>query len=109
MYDRTAGLRRIRGKISVVSNPATEMSESMPTVLSIRDPKSGALIAEERILPDEDKDSALARIYQKTLGPDAPEQAVITKSIWLDDRSWAAELLRDWGDLSSQSSAQVSR
>jgi len=69
----------------------------MVKVLTIRDPKTGALIAEEQIQPKEDKNSALARIYRKTLGPDAPELMVITKSIWLDDREWAAELERDWG------------
>jgi hypothetical protein len=69
----------------------------MVKILTIRDPKTGALIAEEQIQPKEDKDSALARIYRKTLGPDAPELKVITKSVWLDDREWAAELARDWG------------
>ena len=59
----------------------------MVKVLTIRDPKTGALIAEEQIQPKEDKDSALARIYRKTLGPDAPELMVITKSIWLDDEN----------------------
>ena len=34
-------------------------------VLTIRDPKTGALIAEEQIQPKEDRDSALARIYRK--------------------------------------------
>ena len=68
----------------------------MVKVLTIRDPKTGALIAEEQIQPTEDKDSALTRIYRKTLGPDAPELMVITKAIWLDDREWAAELARDW-------------
>jgi hypothetical protein len=69
----------------------------MIKVLTIRDPKTGALIAEEQIQPREDKDSALARIYRKTLGPDAPELMIISKSVWLDDRKWAAELSRDWG------------
>jgi hypothetical protein len=69
----------------------------MAKVLTIRDPKNGALIAEEEIQPKEDDDSALARVYRKTLGPDAPEFIVITKSTWLDDREWAAELKRDWG------------
>jgi hypothetical protein len=69
----------------------------MVKVLTIRDPKTGALVAEEQIQPKEDKDSALARIYRKTLGPDAPELMVLTKSIWLDDREWAAELAKDWG------------
>jgi hypothetical protein len=69
----------------------------MVKVLTIRDPKTGALIAEEQIQPNEDKDSALARIYRKAFGSDAPEFMVITKAIWLDDRDWAAELVRDWG------------
>ena len=68
----------------------------MVKVLTIRDPKTGALIAEEQIQPTEDKDSALTRIYRKSVGPDAPEFMVITKAIWLDDREWAAELAKDW-------------
>jgi hypothetical protein len=68
----------------------------MVKVLTIRDPKSGALIAEEQIQPNEDKDLALTRIYRKTLGPDAPELMMITKAVWLDDREWAAELAKDW-------------
>jgi len=68
----------------------------MVKVLTIRDPKTGVLIAEEQIQPKEDRDSALARIYRKTLGPDAPELMVVTRSIWLDDRDWAAELAREW-------------
>ena len=54
------------------------------------------MIAEEQLQPKEDKDSALARVYRKTLGPAAPEFTVKTHSIWLDDREWAAELGRDW-------------
>ena len=68
----------------------------MVKVLTIRDPKTGALIAEEQIQPKEDKDSALARIYRKTLGPDAPELTVIRKSIWLDD--FVLALLGSKGD-----------
>jgi hypothetical protein len=68
----------------------------MVKVLTIRDPKTGALIAEEQIQPTEDKDSALTRIYRKTLGSDAPEFMVITNAIWLDDREWAAELAKEW-------------
>ena len=67
----------------------------MIKVLTIRDPKTGALIAEEQIQPTEDKDSALTRIYRKTLGLDAPEFMVITKAIWLDDLEWSAELAKD--------------
>jgi hypothetical protein len=69
----------------------------MVKVLTIRDPRTGTLIAEEPIQPKENEDSALARIYRKTLGPDAPEFMVITRSVWLDDREWAAELARDRG------------
>lgn len=70
----------------------------MIKVLTIRDPKTGALIIEEQIQPHEARDAALARIYRKTLGPEAPEFMVMTKSIWPDDRDWAAELGKDWGD-----------
>jgi hypothetical protein len=69
----------------------------MMKVLTIRDPKTGTLIAEEPLQPKEDEDSALTRIYRKSLGPDAPEFMVMTGSVWLDDRDWAAELARDWG------------
>ena len=68
----------------------------MVKVLTIRDPRTGTLIAEEPIRPKEDEDSALARIYRKTLGPDASEFMVITRSVWLDDRKWAAERAREW-------------
>src|SRR5436190_2206002 len=71
----------------------------MVKVLTIRDPKTGTLIAEEPIRPDEDEDSALARMYRKTLGPDAPEFRVITPSVWHDEpslvrRSWPRSELR---------------
>jgi hypothetical protein len=69
----------------------------MVEVLTIRDPKTGTLIAEEPLQPEEDENSALTRIYRKTLGPDAPEFMVITRSVWLDDREWASEPARDWG------------
>jgi hypothetical protein len=69
----------------------------MVKLLTIRDPKTGALIAEEQIQPKEDKDSALARIYRKTLGLNAPELEVVTKSIWLNDQECSAELATDWG------------
>jgi hypothetical protein len=69
----------------------------MAKVLTIRDPKTGALIAEEWLRPDEEKDSALVRVFRKTLGPNAPEPMVLTRSIWLDDQKWAAELAKDWG------------
>jgi hypothetical protein len=55
------------------------------------------LIAEEEIQPKEDEDSALAKVYRKTLGPEAPEFMVITRSIWREDQERAAELERDWG------------
>ena len=68
----------------------------MVKVLTIRDPKTGALIAEEQIQPTENKDSALTRIYRKSVGPEAPEFMIVTKAIWLDDREWAAEKTGDW-------------
>jgi hypothetical protein len=68
----------------------------MVKVLTIRDPKTGALIAEEQIQATEDKDSALTRIYRKSVGPEAPEFMVVTKAIWLDDREWAADIAGDW-------------
>jgi hypothetical protein len=68
----------------------------MVKVLTIRDPKTGALIAEEQIQPTENRDTALTRIYRKSVGPDAPEIMVVTKAIWLDDREWAADIARDW-------------
>ncbi len=43
--------------------------------------------------------AAVARIHRKSLGSDAPEFLVVAKSVWLDDRDWAAEPRRDWGDL----------
>ena len=69
----------------------------MVKVLTIRDPQSGTLIAEEPIQSKEDEDSALARLYRKALGPDAPEFMVITRSVWLDDREWAGDLAKNWG------------
>jgi hypothetical protein len=69
----------------------------MVKVITIRDPKTGTLIAEEPIQPKEDEDSALARIYRKTLGPGAPEFIVMSRSVWLDDREWAAEVAKNWG------------
>lgn len=69
----------------------------MVKVVTIRDPKTGNLIAEEPLQPKEDADSAVARIYRKSLGPDAPEFMVMSPSVWLDDREWAAELARDRG------------
>ena len=69
----------------------------MEKVLTIRDPRTGTLIAEEPIPPKEDEDSALARVYRKTLGPDAPEFMVMTRSVWPDDRKSCKEPDRDWG------------
>jgi hypothetical protein len=69
----------------------------MAKVLTIRDPRTGALIAEEQLRPEEDKKTAVARVYRKALGPDAPELTVLSESIWLDDRQWAEELEKDWG------------
>ena len=78
----------------------------MITVLTIRDPKTGALIAEEQIQPKEDKNIALARIYRKSLGPGAPEIMVISDSIWLEDKKWAADLGEEWGDFGLASLAR---
>ena len=69
----------------------------MAKVLTIRDPKTGYLIAEEWLRPEEETEVAVARVFRKTLGPDAPEQKVISESIFLRDRDWAEELARDWG------------
>jgi len=68
----------------------------MVRVLTIRDPKTGVLIAEEQLPPGEEKDSALVRVYRKTLGPDAPELRVLTSTTWLEDREWDARLGRMW-------------
>ena len=66
----------------------------MAKVLTIRDPETGYLLAEEWLPPEEEKEAAVARMFRKTLGPDAPEQMVITKSIFLHDRDWAEELAK---------------
>jgi hypothetical protein len=68
----------------------------MVKVLTIRDPRTGALIAEEQIPPGEENDSALVRVYRKTLGSGAPELTVLTSTTWLDDREWDAKLGRMW-------------
>lgn len=72
----------------------------MVRVLTIRNPKTGALIAEEQIEPHEDRDKALLRVYRKTLGPDAPELMVLSKTAanWVEDPEGAVELAREWGD-----------
>lgn len=75
---------------------AKEGDRTMIKILTIRDPKTGTLIAEERIEPDEDRDAALARIARKALAPDGPELMVTTRSIWLDDRERAVALASDW-------------
>jgi hypothetical protein len=72
----------------------------MAKVLTIRDPKTGYLIAEEWLRPREDKDAALVRVYRKTLGPEAPEHVILTHAIWLDDQAWAADIAKDWGSFS---------
>ncbi len=68
----------------------------MSEVLTIRDPHTGALLAEEKLAPDEKEDSAIARVYRKFLGPNAPEQVVLTRSVWMGDTEWAEELSRNW-------------
>ena len=72
----------------------------MVRVLTIRNPKTGALIAEEQIGPQDDRDEALLRVYRKTLGPDAPELMVLSKTVanWVEDPDGAVELAREWGD-----------
>jgi hypothetical protein len=67
----------------------------MAKVLTIRDPKTGYLIAEEWLRPEEETEAAVARVFRKTLGPDAPEQ-MINRSVSLMDREWAADIARDW-------------
>ncbi|MGP0069891.1 MAG: hypothetical protein ACLQGP_40600 [Isosphaeraceae bacterium] len=67
----------------------------MVKVLTIRDPKTGVLIAKDRLRPKEDTETAVARVFRETLGPDAPEQ-MVNRSVSLMDREWAAELARDW-------------
>ena len=52
----------------------------MSKVLTIRDPSTGTLIAEGLLESKEDKNSALARLYRKVLGPEAPEQVVLSSS-----------------------------
>jgi hypothetical protein len=68
----------------------------MVKVLTIRDPKTGKLIAEQQIAPTEDEDVAVARLYRKTLDSGAPEYQVQSKSVWQEDRDWAAELARNF-------------
>ncbi len=40
----------------------------------------------------------MTRISRKSLGTDAPEFMVVARSVSFDDRDWAAEPRRDWGD-----------
>jgi hypothetical protein len=72
----------------------------MVRVLTIRNPKTGALIAEEQIGPQDDRDKAVVRLFQKTLGPDAPELMLLSKTAanWVEDPEGAVELAREWGD-----------
>jgi hypothetical protein len=51
-------------------------------VLTIRDAKTGALIAQEQLRPKDDKDSVLTRIYRKAVGPEGPEFAILSRSRW---------------------------
>ena len=71
----------------------------MAKVLTIRDPETGHLIAEEWLRPEEDTEAAVARVFRKTLGSDAPEQ-MVNRSISLRDPKWAADRARDWGSFS---------
>ena len=68
----------------------------MAKVLTIRDPQTGHLLAEEWLQPAEETEAAVARIFRKTLGPDAPEQ-MVNRNVALMDPEWAAEHARDWG------------
>jgi hypothetical protein len=68
----------------------------MAKVLTIRDPKTGDLIAKERLQPEEEPEAAVARIFRKTLGPHAPEQ-MVNRNVAIMDPEWAAEHARDWG------------
>ncbi len=68
----------------------------MAKVLTIRDPKTGHLLAEEWLRPEEDTEAAVARVFRKTLGPDAPEQ-MVNRNVALMDPEWAADHARDWG------------
>lgn len=71
----------------------------MAKVLTIRDPRTGHLIAEEWLPPEEDTEAAVARVFRKTLGPDAPEQ-MVNRSVSFSDPKWAADRARDWGSFS---------
>jgi hypothetical protein len=68
----------------------------MAKVLTIRDPKTGNLIAKEWLRSEEDTETAVARVFRKFLGRKAPEQMVITKSIFLRDQKRAEEHAGDW-------------
>ena len=57
----------------------------MAKVLTIRDPQTGYLIAEEWLGPEEDTEAAVARVFRKTLGSDASEQ-MVNRSVSLMDR-----------------------
>ena len=69
----------------------------MAKVLTIRDPKTGNLIAKEWLHPGEEPEAVVARVFRKALGSKAPELMVITKSVFLSDQKWAEEVARDWG------------
>ena len=71
----------------------------MAKVLTIRDPQTGYLIAEEWLRPEEETEEAVARVFRKTLGPDAPEQMVNSR-VSLMDPKWSADHARDWGNFS---------
>jgi hypothetical protein len=68
----------------------------MAKVLTIRDPDTGHLLAEEWLRPEEDTEAAVARVFRKTLGPDAPEQ-MVNRNVAVMDPEWSAEHARDWG------------
>jgi hypothetical protein len=68
----------------------------MAKVLTIRDPRTGHLLAKERLRPEEETEAAVARVFRKTLGPDAPEQ-MVNRNVAVMDPEWSAEHARDWG------------
>jgi hypothetical protein len=71
----------------------------MAKILTIRDPQTGYLIAEEWLRPEEETEAAVARVFRKTLGPDAPEQ-MVNRSISFSDTKWREDRARDWGSFS---------
>ncbi len=65
--------------------------------LTIRNPHDRSVIAQGLVAPEADEDAALLAIYRKSLGPDAPEQIVLSRAVRLDDEKWDAEISERWG------------